>query len=60
MQQRQRSRKKAAVNELSKIELDKMVLKTGPPMLYLQNTAFGIRVFTNNEKFCIKINVKTM
>ena len=27
---------------------DKMVLKKAPPMLYLQNPVFGIKIFTNN------------
>ena len=47
-----------AVKELGKMEQDKIVLKTGPPVLYLQNPAFGIKVFTKNKKLCTKINVK--
>ena len=59
IQQRQHSRK-PAVNELGKMEQDQIELKTGPPVLYLQNPFFGIKVFTNNKKLCIKLNVKTM
>ena len=28
-------------------------------MLFLENPVFGIKVITNNKKFCIKTNVKT-
>ena len=59
IQQIQRSRKRA-VKELGKMESDKIIPKTGPPVLYLQNLVFGIKVFTNNTKWCIKINVKCM
>ena len=59
IQQRQRSRK-TTVKELGKMESDKKILKTAPPVLYLQNPVFGIKVITNNKKLCIKINVKTM
>ena len=41
------------------MEQDKIVLKTAPPVLYLQNPVFGIKVFTDNKKLCIKTNVKT-
>ena len=59
IQQRQRSRK-TAVKELGKMEYNKIVLNAGPPVLYLQNPVFVIKVFTNNKKWCIKINIKTM
>ena len=59
IQQRQRFRK-TAVKELGKMEQDKIVLKTTPPVLYLQNPVFGIKVIIDNEKLCININVKTM
>ena len=47
------------MKELDKMELDKIVLKTAPPVLYLQNPVFGIKVITNNNKLCVKTNVKT-
>ena len=59
IQRRQRSRK-AAMKELGKMQQDKIVLKTAPTVLYLQNPVFGIKVITNNKKLCRKINVKTM
>ena len=59
IQQRQRSRK-TGMKELGKMKQDKIVLKTAPTVLYLQNPVFGIKVITNNKKLCIKINVKTM
>ena len=59
IQQRQRSRK-TAVKELGKMEYDTIVLKTTPPVLYLQNPVLGIKVITNTKKLCININVKTM
>ena len=59
IQQRKHSRK-TAVKELGKMKYDKIVLKTGPPALYLQNPVFGIKVFTNNKKLCIKVYLKTM
>ena len=59
IQQIQRSRKRA-VKELGKMELDKIIPKAGPPVLYLQNLVFDIKVFANNTKWCIKINVKCM
>ena len=59
IEQRQRSRK-TTVKELDKMEKDKVVLKTAPPMLYLQNPVFGIKVITNNKTLGIKTNVKTM
>ena len=58
IQQRQRSRK-TSVKEVDQMEQDKIVLKTAPPVLYLQNPVFGIKVFTDNKKLCIKTNVKT-
>ena len=58
IQQRQCSRK-TAVKEVDQMEQDKIVLKTAPPVLYLQNPVFGIKVFTDNKKLCIKTNVKT-
>ena len=58
-QQRQRSRK-TAVKKLGKMEQNKIVPKTGHPVLYLQNPVSGIKSFANNKNCCIKINVKTM
>ena len=58
-QQRQRFRK-TAVKELRKMEQDKIILKAGLPVLYLQNPVFGIKVFTNNKILCIENNVKTI
>ena len=40
--------------------LDKIVLKTGPPVFYSLNPVFGMKIFTNNKKLCIKIDVKNM
>ena len=53
IQQRQRSRK-TAVKELGQMEKDEKVLKTAPPVLYLQNPVLGIKVITNNRKIVYK------
>ena len=29
-------------------------------MLYIQNPVFGTKIFTNNEKWCIKTDLKAM
>ena len=58
IQQKQRSRK-AGVKKLGKMKKDKIVPKTSPPVLDLQNPLFGIKVFTNKKKLSIKIKVKT-
>ena len=47
--QRQRSRK-TLVKQLGKTEKDQIVLRKFPPVLYLQNLVFGIKIFTNNKK----------
>ena len=47
--QRQRSRKTVA-KELDKMEQDKKVLRKVPPVLYLENLVFGIKLFTINKK----------
>ena len=47
--QRQRSRKTMA-KELDKMEQDKKVLRKVPPVLYLENLVFGIKLFTINQK----------
>ena len=47
--QRQCSRKRA-VKELSKMEKDKTVVKKVPPVLYLYNPVFGLKIFVNNKK----------
>ena len=47
--QEQRSRKTAA-KELGKMKKDKTNLKKVPPVLYLYNPIFVIKIFTNDKK----------
>ena len=55
---------KTAVKELSIVEKDKIVdsntkILQKSPVLYLENLVFGIKLFTNDKKWWIKIDEKT-
>ena len=47
--QRQSSRR-TMMKKLGKMEKDKTPLRKVPPVLYVQNLVFGIKIFTNNKK----------